>query len=259
MHQLDRGIGRRADDTEASGSARCNGSTTEGGTWMTTQDSQTRTVAGAVLAGVGVFPVIVVALNLVQRSDGYSVVRDAISNLALGQDGALMAVAFCSLGLGTLAFALLLHRTSGHALVRTGLLGVAGVLSFVSAAFHTDPSGVSATTHGTIHNTAGIATFVSMLLAMAISAARFRREPHWRRFTPVTAVCTVAGVVAFFLVPALGQAHFGVSQRLLVGAFLVWMLAGATHQLSRVGTTALSAHTPFDRRPEAASERPGQA
>ena len=206
---------------------------------MTTHDSHTRRLAVAALAGVGVFPVIVVVLNLVQRSEGYSATRDAISNLALGRDGALMAVAFCSLGLGTLAFALLLHWTSSHALVRTCVLGVAGVLSFVSAAFHTDPSGVSATTHGTIHNTAGIVTFVSMLLVMAISVSRFGREPRWRGFALPTAVCTVVGVAAFFLVPALGQAHFGVSQRLLIGAFLVWMLAGAAHQLNRVRTTTL--------------------
>jgi hypothetical membrane protein len=204
---------------------------------MTTQDSHVRRLALAALTGVGVFPVIVVVLNLVQASEGYRATRDAISNLALGRDGGLMAVAFCSLALGTLAFAALLHRTSSHALVRTCLLGLAGVLSFVSAAFHTDPTGASATTHGTIHNTAGIATFVSMLLSMAISAARVRGERNWRRFTLPTAVCTVVGLVGFFLVPTLGQARFGISQRVLIGAFLVWMLAGAAYQLSRVGAT----------------------
>ncbi len=39
------------------------------------------------------------------------------------------------------------------------------------------------------------------------------------------------GILAFFLVPTLGQAHFGLSQRLLIGSFRTWMLTASTHQL----------------------------
>lgn len=119
--------------------------------------------------------------------------------------GAIMAVAFCSLGLGTILLGVLLRRTTGHATVRTALLTLAGLLSFVSAAFHTDPSGVAATLHGRIHNIAGIVTFATMLATMLICAFGFRSEPAWRGLARPTAVLACTGVVAFFLVPALGK------------------------------------------------------
>ncbi|HET8559948.1 MAG TPA: DUF998 domain-containing protein [Marmoricola sp.] len=191
----------------------------------------TRALAGTTLVAVGLFPLIVLALNLVQRSDGYSPVRNAVSELALGRDGGLMAVAFCSLAVGTLAFAALLHRTSSTAGFRTSLLALAGMLTFVSAGVHTDRTGAPATTHGDIHNAAGIITFVAMLVAMGVSAWRFRGEPRWRGLALPTTALTAAGVVAFFLIPVLGDARFGVGQRLLIGSFVCWLLTGAAHQL----------------------------
>ncbi|HEX2893413.1 MAG TPA: DUF998 domain-containing protein, partial [Marmoricola sp.] len=97
------------------------------------------------------------------------------------------------------------------------------------------------TTHGQIHNAAGITTFVAMLVVMAASSWRFRREPHWHGFALPTAVLTTTGVAAFFLVPILGQAHFGISQRLLIGSFLIWMLAAAGHQLRSTAPEATTA------------------
>lgn len=198
---------------------------------MTDPHAATRRLAGTVLATVGLFPLIVLALTLVQTPHGYRTARDAVSELALGRGGALMAVAFCSLGVGTVAFAALVRLTSRNARVRSALLAVAGGLSFVSAAFHTDATGAPATTHGEVHNAAGIVTFLAMLVAMAASARRFRHDSQWRGFTAPTAVLASVGIVAFLLVPALGQAHFGISQRLLIGSFLAWMLGAAGHQL----------------------------
>ena len=194
------------------------------------EDTQTRRLAIAVLGTVGLFPAIVLVLNLVQRGDGYSASRDAVSDLALGRGGALMAVAFCSLGLGTLLFAALLHRTSSRSAVRTALVSVAGALSFVSAGFHTDATGAPATTHGAIHDAAGIATFLAMLMAMAVSSWRFRRDTAWCALALPTAGLTAVGVTALFLVPALGHAHFGIAQRLLIGAFLAWIVMAATYR-----------------------------
>lgn len=207
---------------------------------MTGHDMQIRRLAVAVLVTVGLFPAVVVALNLVQQPDGYRVARDAVSDLALGRGGALMTVAFCSLGFGTLLFAALLHRTSSRAVVRTTLLSLAGVLSFVSAVFHTDPTGAPSTVHGNIHNLAGVLTFVAMLLVMATSASRFRRDANWRGLALPTAGFTVVGVVSFFLVPVLGPAYFGVCQRLLIGSFLIWIMVAATSQLRTSSRRPLS-------------------
>ncbi len=198
---------------------------------MALTENRIRALALATLTSVGVFPLIVLALNVRQAPDGYNAGRDAVSDLALGRGGAMMALAFCSLAVGTLLYAALLQRSSGRAPVRTSMLRLAGALSFVSAAFHTDATGAAATTHGEIHNAAGIATFVAMLAAMATSAWRFRRDSAWGGFALPTTVLALAGVAGFLLVPALGQDHFGISQRILIGSFLTWMIAGAAYQL----------------------------
>jgi uncharacterized membrane protein YfcA len=83
------------------------------------------------------------------------------------------------------------------------------------------------TTHGEVHQTAGIATFVLMLVAMAVSSVRLRREPRWRGVVVPTVVLAFTGLVGFFLVPALGDARFGLAQRVLVGSFVTWMLLAA--------------------------------
>ena len=189
----------------------------------------TGTIATAALASVAVFPTIVIALNLVQRADGYRASKQAISELALGRGGWLMAIAFCALALGTYLVAVLIRRTTGKAVVAPALLTFAAVLAVVSAVFHTDPGTTTTTVHGHIHNTAGVVTFLCLLIAMGISSYRFRTEPAWRSFAVPTLAFTVVGVVAFFLVPTLGDQHFGVAQRLLVGTFVCWMLAAAAH------------------------------
>lgn len=195
---------------------------------MFTGQPSTRTLATTTVTTVAVFPAIVIALNLAQLP-GYHAGRQAVSDLALGRGGWLMAIAFGSLGIGTLALGALIRRTTAKAAVRAALLTLAGLLSFVSAAFHTDPTGASATVHGRIHNAAGIVTFLAMLATMAISARRFRQEAAWRSFATPTALLTGLGAVAFFLVPGLGTAHFGIAQRLLIGSFVLWTLAAAVH------------------------------
>jgi hypothetical protein len=189
----------------------------------------TRTIATTALAAVAVFPTIVIALNLAQRSDGYHASRQAISELALGRAGWLMAIAFCALALGTYLLAVLIRRTTERAVVAPALLTLAAALSVVSAVFHTDLLGATTTVHGRIHNDAGVVTFLSLLIAMGISSYRFRTEPAWRSFAVPTLAFTVVGMVAFFLVPTLGDQHFGIAQRLLVGTFVGWILAATAH------------------------------
>lgn len=194
-----------------------------------THQPSTKALATTAAGAVAVFPLIVFALNLLQGSDGYRTSRQAVSELALGRGGTLMAVAFCSLGVGTILLGTVIGRTTEHARLPVALLTLAGLLSFVSAAFHTDLTGAHATTHGNIHNTAGIITFLAMLVTMAIESRRFRNEEPWRRFATPTIVLTAAGVVTFFLIPALGAGQFGISQRLFIATFVIWTLTASIH------------------------------
>lgn len=183
------------------------------------------------------FPAIVIVLNLVQR-DSYSPVRQAISELALGSGGALMVLAFCSLGAGILTVAVVIHRTAGRGRVVPVILGIAAVLAGpASAGFHTDLTGAPTTLHGTIHNAAGLSAFLLLLTAMVVSSLRFRRDAFWRGHATATAVLAVIGLITFCLIPVLGDDRFGLAQRLFVGTFLTWLITTAAYARQRHATT----------------------
>jgi hypothetical protein len=190
-------------------------------------------LATGALVAVSLFPLIVIVLNLVQRHS-YSPTRQAISELALGTGGSFMALAFCGLGVGIFLLAVSIRRTSRKARVTPLLLVLASVLAGpVSAAFHTDRSGAKATLHGTIHDTAGLVAFLLILVAMITGAYRFRRESWWRSHAVPTAVFSVLGTITFFLIPTLGSTHFGLAQRLFIGAFVAWLLWTAGYARNR--------------------------
>ena len=188
-----------------------------------------RSLATAALVSASLFPLIVIVLNIVQRRD-YSPTRQAISELALGTGGDLMVLAFCGLGIGIFLLALIIFRTSRKARVTPLLLTVASVLAGpVSAAFHTDRTGARTTMHGNIHNGAGLAAFLLILVAMITAVYRFRREPKWRSYAAPNTALAALGIVTFFLIPILGNSDFGLAQRLFVGTFVAWILTTAAH------------------------------
>ncbi len=194
---------------------------------MSVTGPSNRSLATAALASLAVFPALIIGLNLVQSADGYDARRQAMSELALGRFGWLMAVAFCAGGIGTFLVAVLLRRTTQRAVVRPALLTVAALCTVGSAVFRTDATGAPATTHGQIHIAIGITCFLTQLVSLAICSVRFRREAAWQRLTYPTRVLTQLGFAGFVCVPTLGQADFGLSQRLLVGSFIGWMILAA--------------------------------
>jgi hypothetical protein len=83
--------------------------------------------------------------------------------------------------------------------------------------------------HGNIHNGAGLAAFLLILVAMLTASYRFRREANWRSHATTTTALATAGIVTFFLIPTLGNSHFGLAQRLFVGTFVAWILTTAAY------------------------------
>jgi peptidoglycan/LPS O-acetylase OafA/YrhL len=155
-----------------------------------------------------------------------------------------MVLAFCGLGIGTFLLALILFRTSRKARATPLLLAVAAVLAGpVSAAFHTDRTGAKTTMHGTIHNGAGLAAFLLILVAMITAAYRFRHEPKWRSHAALTTALAALGIVTFLLILMLGNSHFGLAQRLFVGTFVAWILAAAAHA-GNLSTAEHTTHAP---------------
>ncbi len=180
-------------------------------------------LAGAAFVCVAIFPLIVVALHLVQQNH-YHPVSEAISELALGQAGWLMTIAFCSLATGTLLLTAVLRRENVQPRVAPVLLGVTGLLSFVSAFIHADPSSGASTTHGQIHQLAGIATFILIIVSMFLLARGFRRDPRWSPLATPTRICSLLAIASFVATGAAGNAYLGLGQRCLIGVSLAWML-----------------------------------
>jgi hypothetical membrane protein len=182
----------------------------------------TRKLATVTLAGLATFPLIVTALHVIQRGS-YDPATQAVSELALGRAGWLMAVAFPAAGLAILAFAVLIRRTDPGAVAVPVLASLSGVCTMLAAVFRADPENAS-TLHGAIHQLLGVGSFLTLTVAMFICARRFRHVDLWRPLATPTLVWGLAAVTTFLLVPIplLGVDHFGVAQRLFLAVWLSW-------------------------------------
>lgn len=194
---------------------------------MTSHTPSNRTLATTALATMALFPVLVLALHLIQQGH-YHPLRQAISELALGRDGWLMNLAFCAAGTGMLCLATLHRRLVADSIAAPVLLALGSLLTFASAVFHADPTGQT-TRHGQIHQTVGIVSFVCVIAAMFVSSRRFRRDPASRRLARPTLIWACLAVAAFFLIPALGNPLFGLAQRIFIATWLTWLLTTAAH------------------------------
>lgn len=187
----------------------------------------TRTLAQTSTMCLSVFPAVVVLLNVVQLPQ-YSARSQAMSELALGRGGGLMFVAFVLMGAGTLALAAVLRRELVRARIAPIALALASALDVVSAFFHTNRTGEPATTTSTIHQLAGISTFVLVVVAILATVPALRRTPRWASYSVPTACWSLACIGAFFLVPVLGDASFGLAQRIFVATWLSWMITASS-------------------------------
>lgn len=180
--------------------------------------TSTRHVGLASLVGMAFFPVAVVILNVGQLDD-YNLLVQPMSQLALGAAGWLMTLAFFANGVGFLLLARATRRSLPGARVLPVILVVVGVLYFVAGAFPTDANGQPLSTHGLIHNMAGLATFALMPIAMVVAGFLFKTSPDWNPFSWPTVVWGGLAIVAFFLLFGFGAANlFGLGQRIGVGS-----------------------------------------
>jgi hypothetical membrane protein len=175
------------------------------------------------MALIAVFPVIIVVLNLVQLHS-YHPMRDAVSMLALGSGGALLDAAFFLLGIGIWMLARVLAASVPKAVAGPALMTLAGLAAITSGIFHTNADGAPSTTTSNIHMFAGITVFLSMIATMFIFAWRFRRDPAWRRSALPALIWAIAGAATFLLIPVVGDARFGMAQRLHIAVWLSWLL-----------------------------------
>lgn len=200
-------------------------------------------LARAAFAGIATFPLIVVVLHFVQ-ADHYDPLTQAVSELALGRAGWLMAVAFGSLATGTLLLAMTLRRLDSQPRLAPALIAISGLLSYVSAFVHADGAGPT-TTHGQIHQLVGVLTFILMISGMFSAAAAFRRDDAWRSLARPTRVWAIAAVGGFFLIPISGSAYFGFAQRVFLAVILSWAMTVAFRAARMPSDVPRRARTPI--------------
>jgi|SRR5579884_681153 len=193
-------------------------------------------IAWLSVIGNALFVAVAVALPFAQRP-GYRISRDAVSILALGKYGWIQTIAFCGLGVGTVALAVVIRATCDAAGRTPALLAIAGALNFVAAGVHTVRVGQAQTAASIVHNVCGVITFVATVAVMFMLSSSFRRDASWSAMARPTRFWAIGGIVALILTGPLAK-HFGIAERLLLGVLVSWMLVCGVRALSLSGTLA---------------------
>ncbi len=179
-------------------------------------------LATVALVGSGCF---VASALLLPAVSEYGIRGDFISELAIGRYGFVQTLAFLAFGIGAVALAVGLRRStkgSWGSLVGSILVGLFGIGVLLDAAFPIDPGGQMTTVAGTVHLVAALAAFVCMVVAMFVLSRTFKQDAGWRSLRSVSLVLALAALAAFFL-PSGGE-WAGLFQRVFVGIVISWMV-----------------------------------
>ncbi len=202
-----------------------------------------------VLALLGIFGqaffVVVVALLPFFQPD-YSSVDEPISRLLFGPYGFALSGAFFASGLGSLALAVGIRRTTRGtrgSLLGSVLIGLWGVGFALAGVVFTDAEGNPTETALALHAGAGLGSVFALAGILVLSGV-FARDARWSSFYPLSLALGFAALVGLTdlvmvkdglanLVEAMGpmaRSSFeglGIIQRVFVGTVILWMLLAA--------------------------------
>jgi len=216
--------------------------TVESGTANAGESSRS---ASAILWAVDVAVLVYLALDIVAQilPPHYNPVNTAESDLAVGPFGYIMALNFVNRGLLSLAFLYALGRALRSLGVDTAkytrgllLLGIWGAGALLLALFPTDVPATPVSWHGLIHLVVAFFAFVGGALGALQLSLKFGDDPVLRGLKrvalPVAAIAVLFLVLLFglpFILPHLASRIGGVTERVLIGSVLVWMVVVSTH------------------------------
>jgi hypothetical protein len=93
--------------------------------------------------------------------------------------------------------------------------------------FPMDVEGAPQTMAGTIHQTSGPLTFLSLTAGMLLVSRRFKQEGRWRslyRLAMILSLLMLAAFLATFLSFVTGSGLLGLTQRIALATAVTWML-----------------------------------
>ncbi len=190
------------------------------------------------MAGIAVF----VALNIVLQLSPphYSVVSQAVSDLAIGSYGWAMDIAFFLGGVSILAFvagAFLATSPKTRPLPGFLLLAVWGLASVAIAFVHpdvVDTNGypgtlkafdASSSLHGKLHLAIAAVVFLSMVLGLVASSVHLGREPRLRPVQRAARLIAAAALLGLLLTDPLGtRGIYGIMERGVSLLGLAWVV-----------------------------------
>jgi hypothetical protein len=163
------------------------------------------------------------------RSD-LNPISQPTSAYAVGPNSVLMSSAFFSMSVASLALVVALYQGVApptRSMVGLVLLGAwaGGVL--IAMIFPMDVEGAPQTMAGTIHQTSGPLTFLSLTAGMLLVSRRFKQEGRWRslyRLAMILSLLMLAAFLATFLSFVTGSGLLGLTQRIALATAVTWML-----------------------------------
>ena len=197
-----------------------------------------RAALAAAMAGIGLFVVLNIILQL--SPPHYSLVSQAVSDLAIGRYGWAMDAGFFLCGASIVAFvagAWLATSRGTRARVGFLLLAVWGLATMAIAFAHPDlvdangyPGTLKAfdaspSVHGKVHLAIAAVVFLSMLLGIAVSSVHLGREPRLRPVQRTARVIAAIAVIGLVLTDPLGiRGYYGLMERGVSLLGLVWVV-----------------------------------
>jgi hypothetical protein len=168
----------------------------------------------------------------------YNPISTAESDLAVGPYGYIMTLNFVNRGLLSLAFLYGFVRTlrlrgidAGKYRSGVSLLGVWAIGALLLAIFPTDVPATPVSWHGAIHLVVALLAFLGGALGVLRLSLRFGDDPALRaakRFAlPLAGIAVLFLVLLFglpFALPHLATLIGGLTERVLIGSILVWIL-----------------------------------
>jgi len=192
-----------------------------------------------VVTGLAIFALTTLALHVLQPT--LSPRNEAVSYYVHGNHGWLLTVGLIALGTASLVLTAALVRATEGPRARAGrwLLGIWSVGVLLGGVFPADPAGnwsAPPSVAGMIHGNAAMVALLALPTGALFLAKGFRRDARWKesaRLLFSLAVATAVSLVVFFasLMPVFIRPGppilLGLSERILLGLYVVWLAAVA--------------------------------
>lgn len=196
---------------------------------MTRIDRYLRHAGGlALIAVIGIIFYVVVVVTLPFFRPEYSPLEQGISEYAVGPYGYFQVAAFWSLGLGSLALALGIHRTTASsrpAHLGSILVSAWGLCLVLSGVFPIDVS-PPVTPSGVIHSVVGTLATLFLIAGIFVLSVAFGRDARWSDFRSLSLMLALLALIASVgtgIAQSTGMVPPGLVQRALLAVLVIWL------------------------------------